>query len=132
MQPILWHDQPSQLQHLLLYLSCVLVLPLPWALWQYLRTRTTQYTLTPDRLIMSTGILHRQQDEVELYRVKDYSVATPWLYRGLGIANIYLLTSDKTHPELELHGIRNAGRVKELIRTQVELLRTQKGVREID
>ncbi|MEM9931855.1 MAG: PH domain-containing protein, partial [Bacteroidota bacterium] len=115
-----------------LYLSCVLLLPLPLALWRYLLTQTTRYTLTEERLIVTSGIFHQQQEELELYRVKDYSVSAPLLFRWLGLANIHLLTSDHTHPELVLNGIREADRVKELIRTQVETLRTRKGVREID
>ena len=128
----LWQDRPSQLQHLPLYISCVLLLPLPFALWRYLLTQTTRYTLTAERLVVTTGVFHQQQEEVELYRVKDYSVSAPLLHRWLGLATISLLTSDRTHPELVLSGIRNADRVKELIRTQVEILRSEKGVREID
>ena len=129
---ILWQDRPSQLQHLLLYLSCILLLPLPFALWRYLLTQTTRYTLTAERLVVTTGVFHQQQEETELYRVKDYSVSAPLLYRWLGLANVSLLTSDRTHPELVLSGIRNADQVKELIRAQVEMLRVEKGVREID
>jgi hypothetical protein len=54
------------------------------------------------------------------------------LYRWLGIADLVLVTSDKTHPTLVLQGITDAYLVKELIRKQVEELRIQKGVREID
>ena len=129
---VLWQDRPSQLQHLLLYLSCVLLVPLPFALWRYLLTQTTRYALTAERLIVTSGVFHQQQEEVELYRVKDYSVSAPLLYHWLGLANVRLLTSDQTHPELVLRGIRNADRVKELIRERVEALRLEKGVREID
>ena len=129
---VLWQDRPSQLQHLLLYLSCILLVPLPFALWRYLLTQTTRYTLTAERLIVTSGVFHQQQEEVELYRVKDYSVSASLLYRWLGLANICLLTSDRTHPNLVLRGIRNADRVKELIRERVEALRLEKGVREID
>ena len=85
-----------------------------------------------DRLICQQGIFHRILDEVELYRIKDYTVVAPLLYRWLGIANLVLVTSDKTHPTLVLRGITEAYAVKELIRKQVEELRIQKGVREID
>ena len=118
--------------HLGLYLSCIFLLPLPFALWKYLATRTTSYQLMTDRLICQQGVFYRTQDEIELYRIKDYTVTAPLLYRWLGLANLVLITSDRTHPELVLQGITDAYQVKELIRTQVEALRTQKGVREID
>ena len=118
--------------HLGLYLSCIFLLPLPFALWKYLTTRMTSYTLKADRLICQQGIIHRTQDEVELYRVKDYTMVAPLLYRWLGIVNLVLFTSDKTHPTLVLKGIHGAYQVKELIRKQVEKLRVEKGVREID
>ena len=128
----LWQGKPSPLMHLELYLSCIFLLPLPFALWKYLTTRTTSYQITADRLICQQGVFYRSQDEVELYRIKDYTVTAPLLYRWLGLANLVLITSDRTHPELLLKGITDAYQVKELIRTQVEALRTRKGVREID
>ena len=88
--------------------------------------------LTAERLVCQQGVFHRSQDKIELYRIKDYTVTAPLLYRWLGLANLVLITSDRTHPELVLKGIADAHQVKELIRTQVKALRTQKGVREID
>ena len=128
----LWQGCPSPLMHLGLYLSCVLLLPLPLALWRYVQVRSTRYTLTPERLICQQGILHRTSDEVELYRIKDYTITASLLNRWLGLSDLILVTSDQTHPTLVLRGIIDAHAVKELIRNQVEALRTQKGVREID
>ena len=130
--PTLWQGNPSPLIHLGLYLSCVLLLPLPLALWRYWQIRSTRYMLTAERLICQQGVFHRNQDEVELYRIKDYTITAPLLHRWIGIANLVLITSDRTHPELVLKGISDAYQIKELIRAQVEQLRTQKGVREID
>ena len=129
---LLWEGKPSPLMHLGLYLSCIFLLPLPFALGKYLATRTTSYQLTADRLVCQQGVFHRTLDEVELYRIKDYTIIAPLLYRWLGIADLVLVTSDKTHPTLVLQGITDAYLVKELIRKQVEELRIQKGVREID
>lgn len=127
-----WQGKPSPLMHLGLYFSCIFLLPLPFALWKYLTARTTSYALTADRLICQQGIFYRVQDEIELYRIKDYTIVSPLLYRWLGIADLVLITSDKTHPTLVLKGVQNAYQVKEIIRKQVEELRSQKGVREID
>ncbi|MGB3586147.1 MAG: PH domain-containing protein [Tunicatimonas sp.] len=129
---ILWQGRPSPLMHLGLYLSCVFLLPFPLALWRYLQVRTTRYTLTTERLVCEQGILHRTSDEVELYRIKDYTITASLLNRWLGLSDLILVTSDQTHPTLVLRGIIDAHAVKELIRNQVEALRTQKGVREID
>ena len=129
---ILWQGRPSPLMHLGLYLSCVFLLPFPLALWRYLQVRTTRYTLTTERLVCEQGILHRTSDEVELYRIKDYTITASLLNRWLGLSDLILVTSDQTHPTLVLRGIIDAHAVKELIRNQVEALRTQKSVREID
>ena len=128
----IWEGSPSPLIHLGLYLSCIFLLPVPFALWWYWQAKTTRYSLTSERLVCQQGVFHRSQDEIELYRIKDYTVTAPLLYRWLGIANLVLITSDRTHPKLTLEGIPDSYQVKELIRTQVEALRTQKGVREID
>ena len=129
---ILWQGRPSPLMHLGLYLSCVFLLPFPLALWRYLQVRTTRYTLTTERLVCEQGVLHRTSDEVELYRIKDYTITASLLNRWLGLSDLILVTSDQTHPTLVLRGIIDAHAVKELVRNQVEALRTQKGVREID
>jgi uncharacterized membrane protein YdbT with pleckstrin-like domain len=97
-----------------------------------LTTKTTNYEITSDRLKVSEGILSRTHDEIELYRVKDYSIEQTFIQRIFSLGTISLDTSDTSHPKVFLHAIKNPLSVRDKIRNLVEELRSQKGVREID
>ncbi len=128
----IWEDTPSQWVNVLPFLSCLLVVPIPWAVYRWLATRCTNYRLTTQRLRFSHGILNRQVDDLELYRVKDITVAQPLLLRMVGLGNLTLVTSDATTPTLPIPAIKDPLHVKDLLRERVEHLRRERGVRELD
>ena len=66
-----WQGAPSQWQNLGWWLSCALILPIPYALWRWLVVRNTRYVLTDQRLKSSRGVFNRVTDDLELYRIKD-------------------------------------------------------------
>ena len=129
---VLWREKPSQAINLGWFLFSFFLLTIPYVFWRYLVVRSTEYTITPERLINTFGVLDRSQEEIELYRVKDYEISQPFIYRIFGIANIRLISSDKTMPEFIIRGIENPEYVQSLLREHVEAMRTCKGVREID
>ena len=108
------------------------LIPLAWLIWRSLVTAMHHYQLTGQRLCESCGVLNREIDEVELYRVKDIVVKQPILYRFLGRGTIFLPTSDKSTPTIVLKCISDPLHVADLVREHVERCRTGKGVREID
>ena len=128
----LWIGRPSQVINLGTFLSCFLVVTIPYAFWKFLEIKATEYKLTQSRLITRWGILNRKSDEIELYRVKDYQIVEPVSLRLFGLANLILITSDKSSPVFTIKAISNAETLKNLIRNRVEVLRKEKGVREID
>jgi uncharacterized membrane protein YdbT with pleckstrin-like domain len=132
----LWSGTPSQLVNLPLYVLWVLlfwlVIPLFIMLWQWLVVRNTKYELTTERLRLRRGVLNKQLDEIELYRVRDYKFEQPFFLRLFGLGNITLRTSDRSHPVLRLRAIRNGEQLYEQVRAAVEECRTTKGVRELD
>jgi membrane protein YdbS with pleckstrin-like domain len=67
-----------------------------------------------------------------LYRVKDIETRQPFLYRLCGIENVQLNTSDSSSPFVLIEAIRHHVGLADKIRNQVETIRQQKGVREID
>lgn len=131
-QNIIWKQKPSQVENIGIYLACMFIIPIPWAIYASLKTATTTYTLTPERLVYERGILSRKCDEIELYRVKDYQVVVPFIYRIFGVSNLVLHTSDKTSPIFKMSGVVDGEIVKEHIRKHVEFQRRAKGVRELD
>jgi len=109
-----------------------LVVPFFMVIIRWWMTKATTYELTTQRLIKDSGILNRLHDEMELYRVKDYSLERPFLERLLGLGTLKILTSDVTHPSVVLRAIPEAQEVREKLRTAVQAERDRKRVREMD
>lgn len=127
-----WRGTPSQWGNILWFLACLLLIPIPFALWRWLDTRSTVYTLTDQRLTLRSGVLSRSTDDIELYRIKDTRLEQGVLQRLVGLGTIVLVTSDTSMPTLLLPNIAGAEAVREQIRLHVERRRDAKGVREMD
>lgn len=127
-----WSGTPSQWQNLWTWVSCILILTIPWALWRALVTKNTRYTLTDQRLQATRGVFNRVTDDLELYRVKDTQFEQTFWQRIAGIGDIVLSTSDTTTPRVVIADIRDAEGVRERIRGLVERRRDAKRVRELD
>lgn len=127
-----WSGTPSQWSNLGWWLSCVLVLPIPLAIWQWLVVRNTRYVLTDQRLRKTTGVLNRSTDDLELYRVKDSRLTQSLWQRMVGLGDIELSTSDASTPVVLLQNLPDAERVRDTLRGLVERRRDSKRVREID
>lgn len=117
---------------MLALLLCWLVLPVAWALYCYLRTANHRYTLTDQRLLVESGIIVKRVEALELYRVKDMSVAGTFLQTVFGRGQVILRSTDTTCPTLLINAVPNAVGVSELIRDTVEACRAAKGVRAFD
>ena len=90
---------------------------------------TTRYKLTTERLLVTTGLLKRSLEEVELIRLKDVRLETGVVQRMLSLGTITIFTVDQTAPELQLKNIPHADRVREAIRNAVRDERQRQGVR---
>jgi uncharacterized membrane protein YdbT with pleckstrin-like domain len=107
--------------------AAVLLAFIPW-----LRVRTTQIEVTSERIGTRTGIFTRRRRDMELYRVKDTTLHEPFFLRLVGLANIEVVSSDKTTPFLILPAIRDAESLRQQIRSNVERMRMSRRVRELD
>lgn len=130
MENLVWKGRPSQLTNILVYIFFFWTIIIP--LYRYLKTRFTIFELTSDRFRTKIGILSQKVDELELYRVRDYEVFKPFLLRLFGLGNLTLITSDKTHPKIEMKAIKNPEIVLELFRKNVEISRKKTGTKEVD
>ena len=128
----IWTGSPSQWQNLGWLLACLLVVPIPFALWRWLVVRNMRYRLTDQRLKSTHGVFNRVTDDLELYRVKDTRFAQTFWQRMVGIGDIELSTSDATTPMVRLANIANAEPVRDTLRGLVEKRRDAKRVRELD
>ena len=124
-------DSP-QIRNLSPYALILLVLPLFTALVRYLQTISKVYEVTTERIKITEGVLSKVTDTLELYRVKDLETRQPFLYRFAGIENVQLNTSDTSSPFIFIQAVPRSVGLGDKIRNQVEIIRQQKGVREID
>jgi len=114
------------------YILVLLAVPIFIAGKRYLQTKCRVYELTNERLKMSQGVFSKVTDTLELYRVKDIETRQPLLYRLCGIENVQLNTSDTSSPFVPIEAIPHHVGLADKVRNQVEIIRQQKGVREID
>jgi uncharacterized membrane protein YdbT with pleckstrin-like domain len=131
-----WRGTSSQWKNLGVFilcgLFCWLIVPIFIALSRYLQTKNKIYELTTERLKITEGIFSKVTDTLELYRVKDLETRQPFLYRMFGVENVQMNTSDTSSPFIFIEAIPSAVSLGDKIRNQVEAVRAQKGVREID
>lgn len=94
-------------------------------------TYLTEYKITDEQLSITNGLFSVTTNYLEIYRIKDIQVKSPFLLRLLGLYNLKLYTSDISNSIIVLEGI-NIKNLALQIRNQVEILRKTKGVYEID
>jgi uncharacterized membrane protein YdbT with pleckstrin-like domain len=129
---VLSRNTSPQMRTLSPYILLILVVPIFIALARYLQTKNKVYELTNERIKISEGVFSRVTDTLELYRVKDLETQQPFLYRLVGIENIQLNTSDASSPSVLVNAVPSHASLGDKIRNHVEMIRAQKGVREID
>lgn len=129
-EEILWTGTSSQVKNFWLFVACILLVPIPWALWAWIKTRTRVYSVTSERLIIRSGFLNKSTESLELYRVRDLRMTEPFWLRLWGLKNLHLCTTDQTTPEIVVDYIPAGLKLGDIIRRQVEICRQKKGVRE--
>jgi uncharacterized membrane protein YdbT with pleckstrin-like domain len=135
-EELVWSDTPSQVLNIPTFVVCGLlfwlVIPIFIGVWKWLVLRNTRYELTTERLRVRRGVLNKELEELELYRVRDYRLEQPFILRMFSLGNITINTTDVSQPIVILHGVRNSEHVREQIRNHVEQCRTAKRVRALD
>ena len=135
-EEVVWSDSPSQVLNIPTFvvcgLLCWLVVPIFIGVWKWLVLKNTRYELTTERLRVRRGVLNKELEELELYRVRDYRLEQPFILRMFSLGTITINTTDVTQPIVILHGVRDSEHVREQIRNHVEQCRTAKRVRALD
>ena len=135
-EEVVWRGTSSQWKnfgvYLLCGLFCWLIVPIFFALVYYLQTRCKVFELTTQRLKITSGVFTKTTDTLELYRVKDIETRQPFLSRLVGVENVQLNTSDTSSPFVFIEAVPSSVGLADKLRNQVEIIRQQKRVREID
>ena len=73
------------------------------------------YFLSNQRFVHEQGLLWREIDRIEAIDIDDVSFVQGPIERMLGVGTVRILSSDQSHPKMELPGIENVHDVAALI-----------------
>lgn len=91
------------------------------------------YRVTNQRIVIDRGIFSKKMEQIDLYRIADFTIERPFGQRVMGTGNLRLNTYDKTSPVVELTGLKtDVVQLYETLRVAVENLKQHRGVRMVD
>ena len=92
------------------------------------RSRANHYRVTTRRVVTELGVLSKRLEQLDLYRVSDYTVERPLSQRVLGTGNLVLRTLDKSSPVVALMGIKtDVVALYERVRAATEAEKAKRG-----
>lgn len=92
----------------------------------------TRYRLSENRIFCERGLLSLHEEEILLYRIRDLELKMSLGQRIFGVGSVFLHSSDKTMPVLELKNIKKPREVKELLYRQVEACKDKRRMRTME
>jgi len=131
-EEVLFDGRPALVPSIGRLLLCIITLGL-WLLPSWWAQLSQHYRVTSRRVVIESGVLSKTLEQVDLYRISDFTVERPVGQRMMGTGNIVLKTHDKTTPEVTLGGLKtDVVALYEKLRTATELERQRRGVRIVD
>ncbi len=131
-EDVLFEGSPALIPSVGVLLLAIVTFGL-WLLPRWWRSLGVHYRITTRRIVVETGVLSKRMEQIDLYRVNDYTVDRPFLQRLLGTGNHLLKTVDKTTPELRITEIKtDVVALYEQLRQATEKDRAARGVRVLD
>jgi uncharacterized membrane protein YdbT with pleckstrin-like domain len=86
----------------------------------------TKYTITEEKLTITTGFLSITEDDAYMYKIQDVRLTRSLAERMFKIGTITCYTGDTTHPELVLLHIKHSGKIKDFIMQSSEEARRKR------
>lgn len=85
--------------------------------WRVAVLKSHRYRVTNQRIIIESGVLSKQIDEIDMRTVDDLEFRQGVIERLLGIGGITIISSDKSTTRVRLLGLEKPRELRELIRT---------------
>jgi membrane protein YdbS with pleckstrin-like domain len=82
----------------------------------WLRSRSTNYTFTTQRVRVERGLLSTVKDSVELFRLDHFDIHKPIGMRLLGHCALHLRSSDEHVPSIVIAGVPNLEQLADQLR----------------
>ena len=129
---VLFEGRPALVPSLAVLLLCIITVGL-WLLPRWWHRGSKLYRVTTRRIVVETGVLSKRLEQIDLYRIADYTVDRPFGQRVMGTGNLLLKTFDKSTPELDVYEIKtDVVALYEKLRTATEAEKARRGVRMVD
>ncbi|WP_286532219.1 PH domain-containing protein [Duncaniella freteri] len=122
-----WHDL-TPLPGLILALMMAMSLHLAYML---LYLKKMRFTITDEMMIYEHGVLWRQREYMELYRVIDFKEHIGFFQNLFGLKTVTVFSGDRSTPILPIPGIALEYPLVQAIRQRVEHNKRRKGIYEI-
>ncbi|MBM4107763.1 MAG: hypothetical protein FJ255_02955 [Phycisphaerae bacterium] len=100
--------------------------------FRVLLVRSRRYSLTNQRLRLESGLVARQVEEVELYRIIDTAADQGILQRLLRVGTVVVVSNDERNPQVSMPWVHAPRDLREKIRHLGEARRRWRKVAEID
>jgi hypothetical protein len=114
------------------YITGFFLLLAAWALWRLGRRMlvylNTYYIFTTQRLRFRRGIVAREMSQMELFRVKDFSVIEPLWGRLTGYAHVRIVSSDRVVSDVWLRAVPGGLKTMDKMRLAAQLARSETGI----
>jgi membrane protein YdbS with pleckstrin-like domain len=94
--------------------------------------RTLKYRITNYRIDVTTGVLSRNIETLELWHVEEPRLHQSLLNRIFGVGSITILSHDATLPTLTLYGLPRPQELFRTIEQRVIAVKRQRGVMKVD
>jgi len=131
-EQLLYEGHPAVVSGIGALLIAIVTLGLALIVYWF-RARGTHYRITTQRIVIDHGVLSKRLEQVDLYRIRDYTVERPFGQRLLGTGNILIEAMDSSTPVVRIQGLRtDVVELYERLRVATEADRRLRGVRLVD
>ena len=109
-------------------LLSILTLGIMWVYF-WVKHASLKYYITTQRIRIEQGILSKSKSNLELYRMDDFVINSPFGMRLLGYAILTLKSSDRDVEDVHLYGIKNTDALADKIRAHALKERERRNIR---
>ena len=88
----------------------------------------TRYEIYDDKLVLRKGFFKTTVDEIMVYRIMDIKLIRSLGQKLFGVGTVVLMSSDKSHPQLELKSIKQSDTVRNFLSELIDKQRTARGI----
>ncbi len=88
----------------------------------------TKYEIYEDKLVLRKGFFKTTGDETMIFRIMDIKLVRTLGQKLFGVGSVILISSDKSHPQLELKSIKQSETVRSFLSELVDKQRTARGI----